>query len=115
MKSFKKAILAVAVIFLVQIFAPIATVSASQEGIDSSQSIDTAVPYRARDIPGLGSGPTLGRIGGTAGAIGLGGLIINQFSPHSKNARKSTHDKHTKRRPGGSEKKKQKSSWKRNR
>ena len=34
------------------------------------------------------------------------------ISEHTKNKRKSTHDKHTKRRPGGNEKKKRKSSWK---
>lgn len=31
---------------------------------------------------------------------------------NTKNKRKSTHDKHTKRRPGGNEKKKRKPSWK---
>lgn len=49
---------------------------------------------------------------GSGGAVGGAGLSILAFSPHSKNARKSTHDKYTKRRPGGNEKKKQSPNWK---
>lgn len=38
---------------------------------------------------------------------------IKYYEEHTKNKRKSTHDKHTKSRPGrDTEKKKQKSNWK---
>lgn len=66
MKKFKKIILAVISVFLLQVFSPIASVSASQEGVDSSQSIDNTVPYRDRDILGLGGGIGLGRAGSAA-------------------------------------------------
>lgn len=66
MKKFKKIILAVISVFLLQVFTPIASVSASQEGVDSSQSIDNTVPYRNRDILGLGGGIGLGRAGSAA-------------------------------------------------
>lgn len=66
MKKFKKIILAVISVFLLQVFTPIASVSASQEGVDSSQSIDNTVPYRSRDILGLGGGIGLGRAGSAA-------------------------------------------------
>ncbi|MCR5793463.1 MAG: hypothetical protein K6G65_09870, partial [Lachnospiraceae bacterium] len=37
---------------------------------------------------------------------------IKKYKEHTKNARPSTSDKHTKRRPGGKEKKKEKPGWK---
>lgn len=54
---------------------------------------------------------SMGSFRGTGAGVGGAGLGILAFSPHSKNARKSTHDKHTKRRPGGNEKKKQSPKW----
>lgn len=66
MKKFKKIILAVISVFLLQVFSPIASVSASQDSVDSSQSIDNTVPYRNGDILGLGGGIGLGRAGSAA-------------------------------------------------
>lgn len=41
------------------------------------------------------------------------GKVVNAYKEHTKNKRKSTHDKHTKQRPGrDSEKKKLKPGWK---
>jgi chromate transport protein ChrA len=68
-------------------------------------------------IPGVGeiavtvTGAVL--IGGVAIWAGswLGKKIASFFKTHTKNARTSTHDKHTEHRAGGSKKKKTKSSW----
>lgn len=74
-----------------------------------------ALPYQLAN-PGYGSPATHGGgigsviiVGGAGAAVGGG---ISYFKEHTKNARKSTHNKHTKPRPGRSnEKKKQKKSW----
>lgn len=69
--------------------------------------------------------PGVGQVALAAtGAIVLGGItigaghwayntIVNYFKEHTKNKRKSNHNKHTKPRPGRqNEKKKQKGNWK---
>lgn len=69
--------------------------------------------------------PGIGQVALAAtGAIVLGGItigaghwayntIVNYFKEHTKNKRKSNHNKHTKPRPGRqNEKKKQKNNWK---
>ncbi|CCI84598.1 hypothetical protein FC52_GL001629 [Lactobacillus pasteurii DSM 23907 = CRBIP 24.76] len=67
MKRFKKLILAIVAALLVQVFVPLTSVSADQQSVDSSKSIDSTVPYLARDQMGLGSGGVgFGRLGGIA-------------------------------------------------
>ena len=77
----------------------------------------TAIASNARDSM-IGPGASTSSLRGFKGsgvALAGGAAAYQLFSPHKKNARKSTHDKHTKKRPEGKEKKKAKSNWKKNR
>ena len=81
MKRFKKLILVVVTALLVQVFVPLTPVSADQQSIDSSKSIDSTVPYLARDQMGLGSGGVgFGRLGGIAAgaaSVYIGGSSLS--------------------------------------
>lgn len=74
---------------------------------------ESKVPVRlANSSIGAGGGSAVGGIGAgiAAGIAGLGSIHL--FKEHTKNKRKSTHDKHTKPRPGRkSEKKKNSKKW----
>lgn len=88
----------------------------------SALSVPLAVPLAsgAYLVPGVGevliTATGLVIIGGATVAAGtwIANKIVSYFKEHTKNKRKSTHDKHTKPRPGRTNEKKKdpKKGWK---
>ncbi|QNQ82677.1 hypothetical protein FP435_01540 [Lactobacillus sp. PV037] len=121
----KKVILISSIGFAISTVAPLeitnkveATEKNTTFNVTSAQQISTSWISESKmnvatSIGGGGS-ISLGGLGAAGAAGGFGGVVMH-YASHRKNARKSTHDKHTKKRPGGKEKKKISSKWKRNR
>ncbi|MCZ4032646.1 hypothetical protein L2022_10360, partial [Lactobacillus gasseri] len=80
------------------------TLSNVQNNIWSENALNSvkATSYYKSINSGI-NGNGINAFRGTGGGVGGAGLGILAFSSHSKNACKLTHDKHTKRRPGGNE------------